>query len=256
MEKKTLNEKSYSLHQKTNLEQFENRKRLKKLFADRPIPDEHLLTNLGLYIRSSALAKILFWDEIYSLIRDIPGNIFLFGLWWGQDAILLENIRAIREPYNFSRKIVGFDTFEGYPEISNLDKESDVIKPGGYAVSEGYFDYLNELIDYHEKENIMGHIKKIQLVKGDARVSLDLLLEERKETIIAMAYFDMALYEPTKVCLEKILEHCIKGSIIVMDEINDSDYPGETQAIKEVLKLKELTIKRSQILPDRAYIIL
>ena len=244
----------YELHQKTNERQMENRQKLYKLYNERPLPDDHILTNLGLYMRSSALAKVLFLDEMFGIIRDIPGKIIIFGLWWGQDAIILENLRAIREPYNHSRKIVGFDTFEGYPQIGDNDKASRVIKEGGYSVTANYLEYLNELASYHENENIMSNIKKIEFIKGDVKNTVPQYFADHPETVVAMAYFDMALYEPTKLCLSYIKEACFKGSIIVLDELNDSDYPGETVAVKEVFDLNQIIIKRSHILPDRTYI--
>lgn len=80
--------------------------------------DEHLMVSLGLFMRSSALTKILFVHELYSLIKDIPGVIMEFGCWWGQNLILFENLRAIYEPFNQARRIIGFDTFQGYVNFS------------------------------------------------------------------------------------------------------------------------------------------
>ena len=178
-----------------------------------------------------------------------------FGIWWGQNIVLFENLRAVHEPYNYSRKIIGFDTFEGYPELSDKDIESETIKVGGYIVSENYKEYLDELIDYHEKENVMGHIKKHEIIKGDAILTIDNYLNKHPETIIALANFDMALYEPTKKVLQAIKPHLIKGSIIVMDEINDSAYPGETIALKETIGLNKFKIIKSKYLPGKSYII-
>ncbi len=245
----------YALHSKTDDRKKIARKNLMNLFQNRPLPDEHLLTNMGLYMRSSALAKLFFLDEMYQKILDIPGKIMIFGLWWGQDAIVMENLRAIHEPYNHARRLVGFDTFRGYPDsaIGEADKRSDVIKDGGYAVSENYYDYLCALAQYHEDENAMYNIKKMQFVQGDVMETVPRYFAEHPETIVSLAYFDMALYEPTKLCLEYVLKNCVKGSVIVMDELNDADYPGETKALKELAPLNQLQIKRSAILPDRSY---
>ena len=49
------------------------RENLYRLFNDRPMKEEELLINLGLYIRSGALAKILFLNELYEKIVNIPG---------------------------------------------------------------------------------------------------------------------------------------------------------------------------------------
>ena len=69
-------------------------------------------------------------------------------------------------------------------------------------------------------------------------------LEENPETIIALAYFDFDLYEPTKVVLEAIKDRLVKGSIVGFDELNDHDAPGETRAVMEVLGLNNIRLER------------
>lgn len=250
-----MSEYEYELHSKTDTRKKEARIKLLELFENRPMPDEHLLVNMGLYTRSSALAKILFLDEMYTKILKIPGKVMVFGLWWGQDAIVFENLRAVHEPYNHARKIVGFDTFEGYPEnnIGAMDRTSNVISGGGYSVADNYFEYLSKLAAYHEEENIMHNIKKVELVKGNVLQTVPKYFQEHSETVVSLAYFDMALYEPTKICLELVLKSCMKGSIIVFDELNDPDYPGESIALKELVDINNIQMQRSEILPDRTY---
>ena len=155
-------------------------------------------------MRSSTLAKILFINELYELITGIPGVIVEFGTWWGQNIVLFENLRAIYEPFNQSRRVIGFDTFRGYPEVGSKDVASETIKAGGYTVSEQYKPYLERLVAYHENNNVLGHIKKHTLIEGDVRKTAPRFFEDNPETIVALAYFDLALYEPTKVCLQAI----------------------------------------------------
>ena len=122
--------KEYIPHNKTSEKQFSARERLYRLFRERPLSDEELLINMGLYMRSSALAKILFLNELYQKVVGIPGSMMVFGTWWGQDMTVLQNLRAVYEPYNYTRKVIGFDTFKGYPRLSSKDKESETIKVG------------------------------------------------------------------------------------------------------------------------------
>jgi hypothetical protein len=81
-------------------------------------------------------------------------------------------------------------------------------------------------------------------------------MKNHPETLVALAYFDMALYEPTKVCLEAIKPRLVKGSLVVFDELNHKDYPGETQAAIEVFGLDKYAIYRSKVLPDRVYFVI
>jgi len=242
---------NYVQETKSTQEKLKHREVLYKIFGQRPMPDDQLLTSLGLYMRSSDVAKILFLNELYELIIDIPGVIVEFGTWWGQNLIVFENLRAIYEPFNQYRRIIGFDTFKGYPKISSKDKVSQTIKIGGYTVSENYKEHLEKLIDFHEKNNVLGNIKKHMLVEGDVIKTAPKFFKDNPETIIALAYFDLALYEPTKICLEAIRPHLIRGSVIMFDELNSREYPGETIAFKEVFESQGFTLKKSRYMTDR-----
>ena len=63
----------------------------------------------------------LYFDNLYQSIVNVPGVVMEFGVHWGSGISLLNNLRLLYEPYNFSRKIIGFDTFEGFVGVSDLD---------------------------------------------------------------------------------------------------------------------------------------
>lgn len=250
------NKFDYQMESKSTSAQLLHHQLLYKLFSERPMPDDQLLLSLGLFMRSSALAKILFINELYELILDQPGVIVEFGTWWGQNLVLFENLRAIYEPFNQNRRVIGFDTFKGYSSITDKDRKSETIKDGGYSVSGDYQDYLEKLIDFHEKNNVLAGVKKHATIEGDVVVTVPQYFKEHPETIIALAYFDMALYEPSKVCLEAIKPHLMPGSVIMLDELNSVDYPGETLAFREVFNNMNFTLHRSKFMTDRSYLII
>jgi hypothetical protein len=97
---------------------------------------------------------------------------------------------------------------------------------------------------FQEKDNPLSHIKKFEIRAGDATVEIDKYLEQYPETIIALAYFDFDIYEPTKKCLEAIRSHLVRGSVLAFDELNDHDSPGETAALREVFGLNNVRLKR------------
>jgi hypothetical protein len=237
-------------------ETLKGRQKLYELFSRRPMQDEELLVNLGLYMRSGALARILFLNEIYQTILGLPGIVCEFGVWWGQSMVVFENLRAAYEPYNYTRRIVGFDTFTGYPKVGDEDRRSETISEGVYGVPQNYEEYLGELLDYHEQENVSGHIHKHEVIKGDATKTCMEYFNKHSEALVALAFFDMALYEPTKVCLEAIKPRLVKGSVVAFDELCNSAYPGETKAALEILGVRDFAVKRSRFLPDRAYFVL
>lgn len=246
---------NYTPHNKTSNTQKNNRERLYDLYKNSPIPTDEMLINTGLYTRSSALSKMLFLNEIYEKITDLPGNMLVFGTWWGQDVVLLHNLRAIHEPYNFTRKVIGFDTFTGYPTLSDKDQLSDTLKEGSYTTSKNYIDHLTDLLNYHERENILSHINKFELVQGDIIETLPDYYKNNPHELISLIYIDVALYEATHSILKNCMPHLIKGSVIVFDELNAKEYLGETIALKESGLLNRCTVSRSKFLPDRTILV-
>ena len=234
--------------------ELENRNRLNHLFKNCPIPENERLTNSGLFVKRQDLTKQLFFNDLYSKIINVHGVIMEFGVRWGQNLVTLNNLRGIHEPFNYSRKIIGFDTFSGFENVSEKDGNHEIIKKGAFSVTEEYEKYLEEVLDYHEKECPVSHVKKNTLIKGDAVVMLEKYLKDHPETIIAFAYFDFDVYEPTKKCLELIKPYLTKGSIIGFDELNDPQFPGETVAVRETLGLNNVAIKRSKYSGIQSYL--
>ena len=74
--------------------------------------------------------------------------------------------------------------------------------------------------------------------------------------MIALAYFDMDLYEPTLHCLKRIRPLMGKGAIIGFDELNHASFPGETLALKEALGIERFNFRRSPLSPHTSYIVL
>jgi hypothetical protein len=219
-----------------------------------PIPDQELISNLGLYMNRQSLSRLLFMTELYQKIIDVHGVIMEFGVRWGQNLALFSSLRGMLEPYNYNRKIIGFDTFQGFPSVD--EKDGGKVSKGDYSVSSGYRDILEGILAYHESESPIPHKRKFELVQGDATVTIYEYLKKNPETIVSFAYFDFDIYLPTKVCLEAILPRLTKGSIIAFDELNCPEFPGETLAVMEVLGLSNYAIKRSTLNPLISYLII
>jgi hypothetical protein len=222
-------------------------------FANCPIPPEELLGNLGLFLNRQTLSRLLALHELYQRIIDVQGVVVEFGCRWGQNLAMFSSFRGMHEPFNHTRKIVGFDSFSGFPAISPLDGERLAV--GGWSVTPGYEDYLDGVLAYHESESPLAHIKRYEIVKGDVTETVETYLEAHPETIIALAYFDLDLYEPTKRCLELIRDRVTKGTVIAFDEIGWASFPGETTALKEVLGFDRYALRRFPINPRPSYLI-
>ncbi len=223
-------------------QQGPRRQQFLELLRASPIPDDELLINLGLYLTPQTLSRILFIDHLYRQILDVQGIVIEFGCRWGQNASLFSALRGIYEPFNRLRKVVACDTFEGFISVTAAD--GDQMNPGGYGVSEGYANHLAQILKLQEQESPQAHLNKHEILEGDAVVTLARYLEQNPQTIIALAYFDMDLYQPTRDCLQAIKGHLTQGSVIGFDELNDPSTPGETLALKEVFGLGKYAVRR------------
>jgi len=236
-------------------DEIKAREELLTLNKHSPILDNEILQNLPLFIHKGTLGRILFLDKLYLKILNTPGIIMEFGVRWGRDLAIFSALRNIYEPYNVTRKIVGFDTFEGFPTISQQDGDANVVQTGALSVASDYEKFLEKVLSSHEKMAPRNHLKKYELIKGDVTETLGTYLEEHPETIISLAYFDLDLYEPTKKCLELIRPHLVKNSIIGFDELVCEEFPGETQALKDAWGLNNFKIFSDPIAGQVTYLV-
>lgn len=231
-----------------------NKNQLAAHLRNARLPDSELLDNIGLWLTRQTLSRINFMQMLYQSIIPVHGAIMEFGVRWGQNMALFSVLRGIHEPFNYNRRVIGFDTFEGFPSVDV--KDGDVVKKGDYGVSSGWEQDLAEILSYHEQNAPIPHKKKFELVRGDATVTVKEYLAKNPETIVALAYFDFDLYQPTKECLEAILPHVTKGTILAFDELNCPEFPGETLAVREVLGLSRYAIRRDPSNPLTSYLVI
>lgn len=204
-------------------------------------------------LKVESISRIVYYHNLYQKILDVPGVVCEFGVHWGATMSQLINFRSMYEPFNVSRTIVGFDTFEGFMGVDQ--KDGGFSKKGDYSSVGGYEQTLERVLSLHESFAPLSHIKKFELVKGDASLTIDGWLENNPHAVIAMAIFDMDLYKPTKDVLEKIKPRLTRGSLLVFDELNCQYFPGETRAIDEVFGLNNLKLKRTPLQPFCAWAI-
>ena len=199
------------------------------------VTDQHWNLSINLLsINRQSLQRIFQWKFLYELQSKNIGSVIELGVHYGATLSTLINLRGIVEPYNLQRKIIGIDTFEGFVSVGEKDKGTHDWVNGDYSVSGfNYEKHLEQVLSYHEMNCPLSHVKKFEILKGDAPFVLSKYLTENTHTIFSMVIFDMDVYQPTKECLLLIKKHCHANTIIVFDEINCSSFPGETLALTE-----------------------
>ena len=220
-------------------DQLAARKDLIRLFKKAPMGDDDLLFNLPLWMRSGVLAKVLTMADLYRRFVTVPGIMVEFGCWFGMNLVLLENLRALMEPFNKDqRRIVAFDSFQGY-------SEGKYAKTGLYSTGKRYPRYLAALLNAHQKMNVYSNVRVDHvLVEGDVTHTAPAYFAAHPHVFVAFAYFDLGPYKPTLAALQAIRPHLLPGSILLMDELTLSSEPGEALAFKEVLSRDEYEVER------------
>jgi predicted O-methyltransferase YrrM len=105
---------------------------------------------------------------------------------------------------------------------------------------------LHKILTYHESISAFQDRTMFELIQGDATKTVDTWLENNPGASIALAIFDMDVYAPTKDVLEKIMPRLTKNSVLVFDEFVHRKFPGEVQAVREVLDLMNADVSISE----------
>lgn len=222
-----------------------------------PSVDEKFL-NFTKYVRRHELARFMVQYELFKKILNIKGSIVECGVYQGAGVMAWAKISETLEPYNFLRKVFGFDTFEGFPSVAQEDltgaravAEVGRLRPEYDVVTE-----LNECILALEETRLLKHQDKITLIKGDAMISIPEFIKANQHVLVSLLYLDFDLYEPTLLAIKEFLPRMPKGSIIAFDELNDPKWPGETRALLEAVNLNQYAIEFFPFEPHISWITL
>ena len=113
---------------------------------------------------------------------------------------------------------------------------------GGLAVDS--YDEILRCIDLYDSNRSVGHMPKIELVRGDATETIPAFVASNPQLIVSMLYLDFDIYDPTAVALTEFVPRMPKGAVIAFDELNLKDWPGETMAVLEAFDIRDLRIER------------
>lgn len=220
-------------------------------FNRHPGNTESKLDNFPKYVRRQALTRFLALYEIFKEVIETKGSIVECGVFEGFGLMTWARLSAILEPVNLTRRVYGFDTFAGFPRTGAKDetKISKNVRKGGLAADS--YEELRELAAINDSTRFLGHIQKVELIKGNATKTIPTFVRNNPHLLVSLLFLDFDLYQPTKVALECFLPRMPAGAIIAFDELDNPLWPGETQACIELIHRHRLRIRR---LPFDPYI--
>ncbi len=224
-------------------------KNLDKHFKKSSLNDLDKLRNFTRYVSRRDIATFLNRYEIYKKISKKHGAIVECGVNLGFGLFSWLHFLNIFEPYNSSRYIVGFDTFDGFKDLSKKkDKHGIYLEKKRwkeFKSRQSFNEILNSL-EFHEKERPTKHLPKVEVIKGDAKKTIPKFIKKNPHLIISLLHIDFDIYSPTKSALKHFIPRMPKGSIIAFDDLGAKEGPGETLAMLEELNIRNRQIKRNK----------
>jgi macrocin-O-methyltransferase TylF-like protien len=225
---------------------------VERIFQDCPDSVEVKLENFTKYVRRQHLKRFLAMYEVFKMTMPIKGSVVDCGVYRGFSLMAWAKLSAILEPENLTRRIYGFDTFDGFPAIAEKDR-SDLTGVARGGLKSNSFDELQQLIGEYDTDRFLGHIPKVELVRGDMVETIPRFVEHHPHLLVSLLFIDCDLFEPTRAAIEHFLPRMPKGGVVAFDDLDNPLWPGETGALLQTRGVKALSLRRFEWDPYIAY---
>lgn len=215
-----------------------------------------LFQNFTCFTPRAQISRFLVRNELFKLTANIQGAIVECGVHTGFGLLSWYHLKSIYTPLDSLKTLIGFDTFEGFPDLSEKDLNPVVEWQKGDIYYDSY-KTLEKVLGLHSSDHYLTTFaQNYKLVKGDACQTIPDFLDKNKHTLCSLLYLDFDLYEPTLVALRNFLPRMSKGSIIAFDEVNCPEWPGETLALLETFNLNQYSLKKFSFDTKISYIVI
>ena len=207
------------------------------------------------YARRKTVTRFITLYELFRLVLPVKGSVVECGVFRGFGLMTWAHLSAVLEPANLTRRIYGFDSFGGFPSVSERDSNSRKTPAPGELNADS-LEELSALIGLYDQDRFLGHIDKVHLVKGDLVNTVPRFVEQNPHLVVSLLFLDVDLYEPTKTAIENFLPRMPKGSVIAFDQLDNPIWPGEARALLHTAGIRNLELKRFEWDPYVAYTVL
>ena len=181
--------------------------------------------------------QLAMYSQVMSLTRDVPGDIVEFGVASGTSFSSLVRLNDIlnanRDGVLSKKRVLGFDSFEGLPE---LDQQFDLATSEAKSAEDMQAGGFNSSQRLSDLESFVAKYKNCSLHKGWFKDSLTAYIADNPHASFSLIHIDCDLYESTRDALEPTLMRLNPGGVILFDEVFHPAFPGETQAFFEVVQ--------------------
>jgi hypothetical protein len=231
---------------------------LTKHFEKSQLQTKDKLVNFPRFVNRRDLATFLNRYEIFKHVLNVHGAIVECGVNLGGGLFSWLHFSSILEPYNSSRYIIGFDTFDGFKSVNDKDEKGIYCDEERFEefTSKQSYDEIVKSIEIQNKNRPLSQLQKLSVVKGDATKTIPQYLEDNPHLLIALLHMDFDIHGPTKTALEHFLPRMPKGAVIAFDELNAHEGPGETIAFLEAIDIKKYRLCRNNFDSFLCYLVI
>lgn len=192
-------------------------------------------------------SKFISHLEFFKATTQMRGEIVELGVFKGNSLFRWIKFRDLLENTH-SRKIIAFDVFGDFPQ-TDFDDDKKTRKlfieetDGGIGIS---FEELNSLLQEQKLND------NVELIKGDILQTLPDYIQANPQLKISLLHIDVDLYEATKLGLEVLFSHVVKGGIIIFDDYGA--FAGANKAVDDFFK-GEVVVEKLPYSNAIAYIV-
>ena len=202
-----------------------------------------VMANFSRFVRTMDITRFLAIHDLFKRVQNVHGSFVEVGVLNGFNLFNLGHLSEIFEPRNYTRQILGFDTFQGYPEKFSPHDHKSATSVVDHVETSNYDELLRSVQIFNSSVTV-NQFSKIELIKGDVAETIPQTVEERPEMVVSLLLCLTDLYEPTKIALEHFLPLMPKGGVVAFAGINWSQFPGESVALKECVNLNDVKLER------------
>lgn len=218
------------------------RELLEELYSETGLTAFEMFRNFPVFTPRFNLARFITHYEIFKKIYELPGVIVDLGVFRGSSTFTWAKLCEIFCPTDVRKTVYGFDTFEGFPSLSEEDNGEDLSqdrKVGGYHGGQTMEECLLKAQKAMNFDRHIKHLDRIAFVKGDAVNTIPEFVKAKGAGLkIALLNLDLDLYEPTRAALEYFVPLMVRGGVIILDEYAVDTFGGETKAVDEYFRKK------------------
>lgn len=203
--------------------------------------------NFYLSCDPSRISKIIAHYELYKMSHNKIGDVVECGVFKGISFIRFAIFRDLFRDQS-SKKIIGFDTFGKFPKnqflLDGKPREKFISAAGIQSISK---PQINKVLKHKSL------IRNTEFIAGDILETVPQYVKSHPKLKISFLNLDVDMYEPSLTILENLYPKIVKGGVLVLDDYET--WPGETKAVDEYFKGKNVKIQKFSYCKTPSFII-